>query len=131
VYGYGQFSVLPLLGIPATPLLDIQVGGGSGFYLFYQGGSGDMKTGIQQVYGISGEVLCLVSVSGRLDSYIGINGNIQNPSFDNTIGEGAAIATLKGKLGISPFAVSWSKNFRFETRFGSSLSPKFQTHVKF
>jgi hypothetical protein len=131
VYGYGQFSVLPLLGIPATPLLDIQVGGGSGFYLFYQGGSGDLKTGIQQVYGISGEVLCLVSVSGRLESYIGINANLDNPGFANTTGSGAAVANLRGEIGIDPFSVSWSKNFKFSMTFGSALSPKIQTHVDF
>ena len=129
VYGYGQFSVLNLLGIPATPLLDLQVGGGTGYYLFYQGG--DVATGLQQVYSISGEVLCLVSVSGRLDTYLAFANNLNSPSFAGTKAAGIANAKLSGELGIDPFSVSWSKNFRFATDFDASRSPKFKTSVDF
>ena len=111
VYAYGNFSVLSLIGIPPTCLLDIRLGGGQGNYIFYRPGQGALA-GMQFTHTISGRVLCLVNIGGGIDgylagAYIQPPGDNRQASFSNLKAAGRLHAQLSGKVGISPISYTW------------------------
>ncbi len=122
-FAYGDFSVLSLIGIPPSCLLDLRVGGGQGFFLFYQP-EGPITAGMQFIYGVRGQVLCLVDISGRLDGYLAASVASTDVSLSSMKVAGRLIATLKGEIGIDPFSYDWEKAFAVDVFFDPQASPK-------
>ncbi|MCW1883740.1 hypothetical protein OKA04_03305 [Luteolibacter flavescens] len=123
MFAYGDFSVLSLLGIPPSCLLDLRVGGGQGYYGFYRPGASTLA-GMQFAYGVRGQVLCLLDISGRLDGYIAGAVANEDISFNSMKAAGRMIATLSGEIGISPFSYDWKKNFSVDVIFNAAADPK-------
>lgn len=133
VYAYGDFSVLSLIGIPPTCLLDIRLGGGQGNFIFYREGAGALA-GMQFTHAIRGRALCLVNVNGSIDGYIAgaySTANGKNDSFSNLKAAGRLNAVLSGKIGVSPLSYTWKKNFAFDVAIDPAASPKTSWSVNY
>jgi hypothetical protein len=133
VYAYGDFSVLSLIGIPPTCLLDIRLGGGQGNFIFYREGAGALA-GMQFTHAIRGRALCLVNVGGSIDGYIAgaySTANGKNASFSNLKAAGRLNAVLSGKIGVSPLSYTWKKNFAFDVAIDPAASPKTSWSVNY
>lgn len=95
-----------LLGIPATCFFQVSAGVGAGAGYFVEG-----PTFIGKMFlGVSGEVLCIVSVSGDV-TLVGV----KNPDGLTLAGKGS----LRGEIGACPFCVSFSKTLGLEYKNNS------------
>lgn len=128
-YAYGDFSVLSLIGIPPSCLLDIRVGGGLGPLIFFRGPTA--LVGMKMSFGVRGEALCLVNVSGRLDGYLTGVMNPISTDLKNLKVLGRLVATLTGEIGIDPFSFDWDKSFYFDITLDPGNSPKFKWDVDY
>lgn len=116
VYGEAHLPVNELLGIPSSCMLLLKYGLGAGAFVFAEGPTfGGKFTGE-----ISGEALCLLSISGRM-SLVGVKQGLTLDSPMRFKGTG----TLKGKAGSCPFCVRFreSVSVTFEVRAGDISSP--------
>ncbi len=95
-----------LLGIPATCFFQISAGVGAGAGYFLEGPTYVGK----MLLGASGEVLCIVSVSGEI-KLVGV----KNADGLRLKGSGK----LRGEIGWCPFCVSFSKSVGLEYRNNS------------
>lgn len=130
VYAYGDFSVLSLIGIPPTCLLDLRLGGGQGYYLFYRPSVATLA-GMQFTYGVRGEFLCLLDVGGRLDGYIAGSVDNNNVSLSGLKAAGRMIATVFGEIGIDPFSYDFEKSVNVDVIFDPSASPKMDWNISY
>jgi hypothetical protein len=122
IYAEGGMSLMPLIGIPPSCVLDVRVSGGQGFFGFAGSstvngdGSIPVVAGIKQKLGVSGEVLCLVDVSGELVAVLAASGLVKDGGLSFQGLNGTARATVRGEVGVSPF--SWD----FEKSLGLKLA---------
>lgn len=108
-YVYGEVWIPiseALLGIPASCMFRISAGVGAGAFYFVEGPT----FGGKMLLGLSGEALCLVSISGDV-SLIGVmsGGSLR---FNGR-------CTLKGKAGYCPFCVKFKESARITYQDGS------------
>jgi hypothetical protein len=95
-----------LLGIPASCFFQVSAGVGAGAGYFVEG-----PTYIGKMFlGVSGEVLCIVSVSGDV-TLVGV----KNPDGLTLAGKGS----LRGEIGACPFCISFSKTLGLEYKNNS------------
>jgi hypothetical protein len=116
VYGEAHLPLNELLGIPSSCMLVLKYGVGAGVFVFAEGPTfGGKFTGE-----ISGEALCLLSISGRM-SLIGLK---QGLSLESPM-RFKGIGTVKGKAGSCPFCVKFKKSVgvTFEVSGGDISSP--------
>ena len=98
VYGEGWFPLNEALGIPSSCLFNISAGVGAGAGYFVEG-----PTYIGTLFaGLSGEVLCLVSVTGEA-KLIGVK---QGSDF-----RFSGNAKVSGEAGSCPFCIKFNKSF--------------------
>jgi len=99
-YVYGEVW-LPIseivLGVPASCMFEISAGVGAGAFYFVEGPT----WGGQMLLGVSGEVLCVVSIKGQVKMIGVMAGNSLRFS-----GRGS----LSGKAGVCPFCIKFSKS---------------------
>ena len=119
-YLYGEVWV-PLneaLGIPSSCAFNIRGGQGVGAFAFVDG-AGHLTIGGKYLYGISGELLCVLGVQGEVSATGGI-----------TIVGGEPTLLLRGvgkltaELGYCPFCLDWS------TQIGMTIRAKSITFLK-
>jgi hypothetical protein len=103
-YAEGSMSLMPLIGIPPSCVLDLRVGGGQGVFLFKKGST--LAAGIKQSMSIRGELLCLVDVTGQLAYVIAGSGNLDGSNLQAT---GYGRATVTGEVGYDPFSWDFEK----------------------
>ncbi|TVR51105.1 MAG: hypothetical protein EA425_07925 [Puniceicoccaceae bacterium] len=117
VYGQGSVPLLPLLGLPDTCFFSVTVHFGAGFFLFLEGPT----LGSKIMFGVTGTVLCVASVTGKVELVGLIKGSPDILSSSSNLelkltGKG----TVTGKFGICPLCVKKSKSVRFDGRVTSS-----------
>lgn len=116
IYAEGNMSLMPILGIPPSCLLDLRAIGGSGYFAFF--GSGQAVAGLKMVRGIQGEVLCIADVTGSASAVLAASGNPGisggSPTFDGIAG--SAAATLSGEVGIGYFSYDFEKTIRLNVQ---------------
>ncbi len=95
-----------LLGIPASCFFEISAEVGAGAFFFIEGPT----FGGKMLLGASGEVLCIVSVEGKV-KLIGV----KNPSGLTLKGTGE----LSGEIGFCPLCISFSKSLGITYKNGS------------
>ena len=112
VYAYGAISLMPIIGIPPSCLLDLRVGGGQGFFAFSSGadGGGPLVVGFKSTQSVSGELLCLASVKGQQDTVIAGVGTISggSPHLESVTGDSRF--TLSGKVGVGFVSYTFKKS---------------------
>jgi hypothetical protein len=113
VYAEGGMSLMPLIGIPPSCVLDLRVHGGQGYFAFVDDAA-KATAGVKSLQGVSGELLCIVDVSGRFHYVLAGTGDFAGgaPRFVNL--SGSAAAKLKGEIGIGWFSISFSKTVRIK-----------------
>ncbi len=104
VYAEGSMSLMPIIGIPPSCLLDLRVGGGQGVFIFKKGPQ--LTVGFKQSMSIRGELLCLVDVTGQLAYVIAGSGNLDGTNLQ---ADGFGRATVTGEVGYSPFSWDFEK----------------------
>jgi hypothetical protein len=111
VYAEGGMSLMPLIGIPPSCVLDLRVHGGQGYFGFFNSG-GQVVAGIKQLQGVSGELLCLVNASGKFSTVLAGTGTVGGggPQFDSL--NGSTSAKMKGKVGVGYFSYTFTKTVR-------------------
>lgn len=105
VYAEGSMSLMPIIGIPPSCLLDLRVGGGQGVFIFKQGSQ--LVAGIKQSMSVRGEILCLVDVTGQLAYVVAGSANLDG---SNLQAAGFGRATVRGEVGYDPFSWDFEKN---------------------
>ena len=110
IYAEGGMSLMPLIGVPPSCVLDLRVHGGQGFFGFEQGNQFDV--GIKTLQGVSGELLCLVDVRGDFVTVLKTQGTFENgsPTFNSLTG--SARGTLRGEIGVGFLSVDFEKSAR-------------------
>lgn len=137
VYAEGGMSLMPIIGIKPSCFLDVRVHGGQGF-LFFVGldpnvdgypPTGEFKVGVKFLQGVSAELLCLVNVRGDFAAAIIGSGRLDGPRIVIEGISGAATATLKGKIGIGVFSVSFKAMARLivSKQMGQPLKFSFES----
>ncbi|QJE94360.1 hypothetical protein [Luteolibacter luteus] len=108
IYAYGGISLMPIIGIPPSCLLDLRVGGGQGFFGFLS--SGEFTAGFKTTQSVSGEILCIASVKGQQDTVIAGSGAVAggSPQFNGL--SGSSRFTVSGKVGIGWFSYDFDKS---------------------
>jgi len=96
VYGMGRFPI-----INAGCALRVSIGIGAGFFYFTEG----HVLGARFTGEVSGEAICLVNVSGKLDI-------LARYSFESKSKYAEGQLRLKGKAGKCPFCVKFGKTFK-------------------
>ncbi|MBU3665695.1 MAG: hypothetical protein FGM15_07455 [Chthoniobacterales bacterium] len=116
LYGEARLPVNELIGIPSSCMLHIGIGAGNGVFYFAEGPT----FGGKLVGEVSGEALCLVSISGRM-SLVGSKQGLDLTGPMRFAGKG----TLKGKAGACPFCVRFKKSvgIKFNVSGGDISSP--------
>lgn len=114
VYAYGAMSLMPIIGIPPSCLLDLRVGGGQGFFAFEA--SPAIIAGFKTTQSVTGELLCLASVTGQQDTVIAgsiiLAGNSAtergSPKLGNVVG--TSRFTASGKVGYGWLSYTFKKS---------------------
>lgn len=116
LYGEARAPLNELLGIPSSCMLKLVYGAGTGVFYFHEGPTFGGKLAGE----ISGEALCLVSISGRM-SLVGAKQGLDLTGPMRFAGKG----TLKGKAGACPFCVRFKKSvgIKFNVSGGDISSP--------
>jgi hypothetical protein len=111
VYGEGGMSLMPLIGIPPSCVLDLRVHGGQGVFGFFNSG-GQVVAGVKNLQGVSGELLCLANASGKFSTVLAGVGTVAggSPHVDSL--NGSTTAKLKGKVGSGWFSYTFTKKIR-------------------
>lgn len=113
VYAEGGMSLMPLIGVPPSCVLDLRVHGGQGYFGFYNSG-GQVVAGVKQLQGVSGELLCLVNASGKFSTVIEGTGTVTGGGAEFNSLNGSANATMKGKVGVGWFSYTFTKSVRLD-----------------
>ncbi|MCC5804856.1 MAG: hypothetical protein JJU00_00890 [Opitutales bacterium] len=98
-----------ILGIPATCLFKVTANAGVGFFYFVEGPTYGARLGL----GVTGEVLCLLTISGRVDMVGARVGGVTRLK-----GKGRG----KGELGPCSFCIKFDRSIEIETEVGSDGS---------
>jgi hypothetical protein len=107
VYGEAHIPVSEvILGVPATCFFKITADVGAGFFFFVEGPTYGARLGL----GVGGEVLCLVSIGGRVDMVGARVGNVTKLK-----GKGS----VYGEIGPCSFCIKFNKSVEMETQIGS------------
>ena len=118
VYGEGQVSLMPLIGIPPSCLLDLRLGGGQGYFVFVNGN--DVIGGFKLVQSVSGELLCICDVTGRFASVLAGSGTFNDSTlFSLNSLNGRAWATVEGEIGCDPFSYTFEKSIGITLKLNS------------
>ena len=112
VFAEGWFPINEALGIPSSCFFNVRVGIGAGAFFFLAGDKDVPTFGGKMLLGVSGEVLCLVSVKGEV-VLVGIK------SGDDLVFKGRG--DLSGSIGACPFCVSFSKSLGMRYQHGWSI----------
>jgi len=112
IYAEGGMSLMPIIGIPPSCVLDVRVHGGQGFFGFDNGTAGNQIFGIKMLQGVSGELLCVVNARGDFVTTLSTEGEFLSgsPSFDRVTG--TARATMRGEIGVGFFSIPFSKSVK-------------------
>lgn len=109
IYAYGGMSLMPIIGIPPSCLLDLRVGGGQGFFAFES--PAGIVAGVKNTQAVSGELLCISSVKGQQDTVIAGQGEISAGGTPKLNGvTGTSKFTLSGKVGVGWLSYNFSKS---------------------
>ena len=129
VYAYGAISLMPIIGIPPSCLLDLRVGGGQGFFAFTSGanGGGPLVVGFKTTQSVSGELLCLASVKAKQDTVIAGQGIISGGSPRLISVTGDSRFTASGKVGIGYFSYTFKKSVGLII----TANPKIKTRIDY
>lgn len=128
VYAYGAISLMPIIGIPPSCLLDLRVGGGQGFFGFIGGPTGDqLVVGFKTTQSVSGELLCLASVKGQQDTVLAGQGIISGGSPRLSSVTGDSRFTLSGKVGIGFLSYTFKKSVGLII----TANPKIKTRIDY
>lgn len=107
MYGEAHIPVSEvILGIPASCLFKITADVGAGFFYFVEGPTYGARLGL----GVGGEVLCLVSIKGRIDMVGARVGAVTKLK-----GKGS----VKGEIGPCKFCIKFNKSAEMETQIGA------------
>jgi hypothetical protein len=106
VYAEGWIPLNEALGIPSSCFFNIRAGIGAGVFYFVEGPT----YGGKALLGLSGEVLCIVSVKGEV-RMVGVK-----QGDDLTL---KGTGTLSGEIGVCPFCVDFSKSVGVKYKNGS------------
>jgi len=106
VYAEGWIPLNEALGIPSSCFFNIRAGIGAGVFYFVEGPT----YGGKALLGLSGEVLCIVSVKGEV-KMVGVK-----QGDDLTL---KGTGTLSGEIGVCPFCVDFSKSIGMKYKNGS------------
>lgn len=127
----GSISINAFFRIPDTCFLRLNALAGAGNFCFLHKDPLDGKliltAGVRYAYGVRGEILCLVDITGKLGTAIAASLPIGDPttllkpdafigSLKNAEASGTANLRLSGKVGPCPFCVSFSKTFTLLVR---------------
>ena len=114
VYAEGGMSLMPIIGIPPSCVLDLRVHGGQGYFYFEDSTNPGKKitAGVKNLQGVSGELLCLVDVSGRFASVLAGNGHVSGGAPVLDFLSGSAAATVEGEVGVGWFSYTFRKTIR-------------------
>ena len=109
LYAEGWIPLNELIGIPTTCMLNLRAGAGVGMSFFVPSGPDvDLLIGSQQLLGLSGQVLCAITVKGTLEMNAGTYvplGDLGSSKFKlQGVGE------VSAKVGISPLDYTFSKS---------------------
>lgn len=122
----GAVSINAFFRIPDSCMLRLQGLMGSGNFCFLQGRSSDgtlkLIGGVRYSYGLRGEILCLVDITGKFGVAvaatvpIGDPGHLLKPDafigmLKNAEASGTASLRFAGKVGPCPLCVKFSKSF--------------------
>lgn len=129
VYAYGAISLMPIIGIPPSCLLDLRVGGGQDFFAFTSGagGGGPLVVGFKTTQSVSGELLCLASVKGQQDTVIAGTGIISGGSPRLLSVTGDSRFTASGKVGVGYFSYTFKKSVGLII----TANPKIKTRIDY
>jgi len=100
------------LGIPSSCFFNVRVGIGAGAFFFLAGDKEVPTFGGKMKLGLSGEVLCIISVRGEV-LLVGLK------SGDDLIFKGRG--TLAASLGYCPFCLSFEKSIGLRFQQGWSV----------
>ncbi len=114
VYVFGAMSLMPIIGIPPSCLLDVRVGGGQGFFVFDTPES--TIAGFKSTQSVSGELLCIASVTGRQDTLISGAGRIDGGSPVLVNVSGTSRFTLAGSVGYGWLSYDFEKSVGLRVR---------------
>ena len=110
VYGEAHIPVSEvILGIPASCFFKITADAGVGFFYFVEGPTYGARLGL----GVTGELLCLVTISGRIDMVGARVGGVTRLK-----GKGRG----KGEIGPCSFCIKFDRTIKMETEIGSDGS---------
>lgn len=109
VYAFGGMSLMPIIGIPPSCLLDLRVGGGQGFFAFYDA-SNNIIGGFKTTQSVTGELLCLASVTGQQDTVLFGTGTIEGGSPRLSGFGGTSRFTASGKVGVGYLSYTFKKS---------------------
>ncbi len=107
-YAEGSMSLMPIIGIPPSCLLDLRIGGGQGFFGFLK--DNGFVAGVKQSVNVTGELLCLVDVGGTMAFVLAGNATLKGGKLTDFSLDGSARATVFGEVGISPFSYDFEKS---------------------
>ena len=115
LYGEARAPLNEVLGIPSTCMLTLTYGAGLGLFYFDEGPTFGGKWAGE----ISGEALCIFSISGRMElagAKEGLPDSLDAgslmSSLENNPMRFAGRGTLKGKVGACPFCAKFKKTAR-------------------
>ncbi|HUL51033.1 MAG TPA: hypothetical protein VLU94_00470 [Candidatus Nitrosotalea sp.] len=106
VYAEGWIPLNEFIGIPSSCFFNIKAGIGAGVFYFVEGPT----FGGKALLGLSGEVLCIVSVKGEV-KMVGVK-----QGGDLTL---KGTGTLSGEIGVCPFCIDFSKSVGLKYKNGS------------
>lgn len=109
VYAEGWFPINEAIGIPSSCFFNIRAGIGAGAFYFLAGPAEVPTYGGKMLLGLSGEVLCIVSVEGKV-VLVGVKSG-GDLTFN---GRGS----ISGDIGKCPFCIGFSKTVGLRYRNG-------------
>ena len=112
VFGEGWFPINEALGIPSSCFFNVRVGIGAGAFFFLAGDKEVPTFGGKMLLGVSGEVLCLISVKGDV-VLVGLK------SGDDLVFKGRG--DLSAQIGYCPFCLNFSKSIGMRYQRGWSV----------
>ena len=108
VYVFGGISLMPIIGIPPSCLIDLRVGGGQGFFAFDTPAA--IVAGYKTTQSVTGELLCIASVTGQQDTLITGAGTFSGGSPRFVSLAGSSRFTASGEVGIGWLSYTFEKS---------------------
>jgi hypothetical protein len=122
LYAEGWMPLNELIGIPTTCMLNLRAGVGAGLSVFVPNATSNVLLGTQQLLGLSGQVLCTITVKGTLE----MNGagliNLNAPG--DSILSLSGLGNVSAKVGISPLDYTFSKNLGINGTYNMGTGDK-------